>query len=582
MSSVNSDRKSEFDVTDIVRRTAVSCYDARMAAKAIPQRRFGQYRLCARLASGGMGTVYLAKSGTGGAGSEQLVALKRIHEHLAEQAKFVKMFHDEARIATLIDHPNVCGVLDFGEVEGVPFLAMPFLVGETVKELMERLATEPPESVECFMFARIIMDACEGLHAAHELADEQGVPLNVVHRDVTPHNLFVGYDGRVSVLDFGVAAARHKLASTVTGEVKGKFAYMAPEHLDGVGTDRRADIWSLGVVLWESLARDRLFAGDNMADTVQSVLSGSVPSLSDYRFDVPLGLEEIVFRALARDRNARYPTARAMADDIRAFLQEEEVAVGELDVSRYMHRLFPTGEVSQHSLVGDSTGVTDLVASGHVALADGFDDAPTMAITASEVRPRLAARRAPLPAVFLAGAATVGLLGGLVALALQGDHPLQEKALRAAAAPPQIDPVALNPPERTDPDEGVGEPLTFELDDVELVGDPEASDPDLSEEDPLLEGSEPADADPEVDERPPAMMRAIRRPRRGTVNVATPGGWAIVFAGGRRIGEAPGTFTLPVGTRNIEIQPFGRGAKIRRSVRVRSGGRTRVSVPVRN
>ena len=293
-----------------------------------------------------------------------------------------------------------------------------------------------------------------------------------------------------------------------------------------------------------------------MADTVNAVLSGAVPSLSEHRFDVPLGLEEIVFRALARDREARYPTARAMADDLRAFLEEEEVAVARRDVSRFMHGLFPDGEVAQHSLVGDSTGVTDLVPSGHRDLV--FDEAPTRELRASDVRPHRSR------AAILAAALGVGAIA--LALLVPG-HPsaLEKRPVSLAAAPPELAPLEVGPVTVVTPEE-VPEPgpddeaLTFHLEDL---------DPASLEQEP--EGDAPDS---------PSIRRVPMRTRRGTVNVATPGGWAVVFADGQRIGEAPGSFALPAGNHGVEIQPFGRGAKIRRTVRVRPGVRSRISVSV--
>jgi len=322
-----------------------------VGARVIQPKDFGGYRLLARIASGGMGTIYLAQSRTG-----ELVAVKRIHEHLVEQHKFVKMFHDEASIARRIDHPNVCGVLEVGEVAGQPFLVMPYLVGEPLSAWLDTLAKQEPRPEWPFVVSRIAADACLGLHAAHELRGDDGRPLQVVHRDVSPHNIFIGYDGVVRVLDFGVASARVKLASTATGEVRGKFAYMAPEHLDGVGVDRRADIWSLGVVLWEAVAGERLFKCESMADTVKAVLSGAIPSLSEYRMDVPLGLEEVVFRALARDREARFGTTREMVEEIERFFEEEGRRVESADVARFMKGLFPEGEAKHEILIEQATG----------------------------------------------------------------------------------------------------------------------------------------------------------------------------------------------------------------------------------
>src|SRR5690606_6613155 len=266
-------------------------------------RSFGRYRLAYQLASGGMGTVFLARA-AGPAGFEKLVALKRIHPHMATDRRFVSMFLDEARIAAQIQHPNVCSVIDFGEVDGNYFLTMPFILGESLNRVIGTAARLPPGPVADLLplvAARLVADACEGLHAAHELRDEQGNPRDVVHRDVSPHNLMVGYDGVVRVLDFGVASARDRHYQTTTGEVKGKFAYLAPEQIEAQKVDRRADIWALGVVLWEAVTARRLFARVSMAATIRAVSMLKVPSVRELAPHAPAALDAVVQKALARD-----------------------------------------------------------------------------------------------------------------------------------------------------------------------------------------------------------------------------------------------------------------------------------------
>lgn len=322
-----------------------------MVARPIRPKAFGPYRLCGRLAAGGMGTVYIAQHEVPNGG---LVALKRIHEHLTEQPKFVKMFLDEAAIAAEIDHPNVCPVLDHGEIDGTPYLTMPLVYGERLGALADQVHTSEtgPTSNWYLVLAKIIADAARGLHAAHELSDDTGRSMEVVHRDVSPHNLLVGYDGVTHVLDFGVASARVKLASTATGEVRGKFAYMAPEHLDGIPLDRRADVWSLGVVLWEAITGQRLFKRPNATDTVEAVLAGAIPGLSEYRLDVPLDLEEIVFRALARDRRSRFRSALELAKELELYIDDHGYSEGSVRLA--MGQLFPQGRERQEELVNEA------------------------------------------------------------------------------------------------------------------------------------------------------------------------------------------------------------------------------------
>ena len=579
-----------------------------MGARPIPPKPFGHYTLVARLASGGMGRVYLAKDPGG-----DLVAIKSIHEHLAEQPKFVKMFHDEATIVSHIDHPNVCPVIEFGEEEGIPYLVMPFLSGKPLSQVVERLRQRPLDENAPFIFARMIADACEGLHAAHELEDDDGQPLEVVHRDVTPHNLFVGFDGIIRVLDFGVASAAQRLASTVTGEVKGKFAYMAPEHIDGMRTDRRADIWSLGVVLWEAIAGERLFQGESMGDTVKNVLSGAVPSLSEYRMDVPLGVEEVVFRALARDREVRFSDAHTMGVELKVALEEAGHEVSTADVAAFMADLFPEGPHETQVLIesarrepttkkmrirDDDTPVvpsSDLPISALHPRLGQLDD-KSDAVTIS----RQTERRRPAWLPWVAGAGVV--LMALVVVGLADDD-APAAPVRDMANPPLRPGFEVVPP---DGDMGMGASdmagmvasmtkipeMTFALDETMVEAPVRVEQPELEVETPIevvvddsaseLESeteTETSDADAESESESP-RMRAVRPRGRGRLSVATPGGWAKVYHAGRYLGDTAGTWNLPAGFQRVELQPFGRGPRSRHRVRIRPGQIERLSVRV--
>lgn len=291
------------------------------SSKPLPSH-FGRYRIFSKLASGGMATVYLART-EHTSGFEKLVALKVIHEHLAEDEAFVHMFLDEARIAAGIDHPNVCTVFDFGEQDGVHYLAMEFLLGEPIKRVLRAVARRKDrEEIRQlpYYIARLIAEACEGLHAAHELHGPRGEPLHVVHRDVSPENIVVTYDGGVKIVDFGVAKAAERIHETKVAKIKGKFAYIAPEQLRNEGVDRRSDVWGLGVCLWEALTLRRLFRRDSDASTLSAVLFDDIPAPSAVSPWVPVELDAIVLRALTRDREGRYRTARAMGQDLRRFL----------------------------------------------------------------------------------------------------------------------------------------------------------------------------------------------------------------------------------------------------------------------
>ena len=244
------------------------------SAELQPGTRYGRYRIRRQLAAGGMATVYVAQL-DGAAGFGKLVALKRIHPHLANELEFVRMFLDEARLTSRITHANVCSVTDFGEQDGTFFLAMELLHGESFSAVLRAcLRAKIPAIERARLFVKLLADACEGLHAAHELRDDHGLPMQVVHRDVSPQNLFVTHDGVAKVLDFGIAKARHRLQDETSGQIKGKFAYMSPEQVRGGVLDRRTDVWALGVVAWEMLAGKRLFRRETEMETMFAINAG--------------------------------------------------------------------------------------------------------------------------------------------------------------------------------------------------------------------------------------------------------------------------------------------------------------------
>jgi serine/threonine-protein kinase len=300
-----------------------------------------------------MATVYLARV-TARAGFDRFVALKRIHPHLLKEPGFVEMFLDEARVASRIVHPNVCSVLDYEAQGDRHYIAMEYLMGEPLSRVSQaqQSCTDGP-SVEraCQLVARTIADACEGLHAAHELRDSEGELLNVVHRDVSPQNLFLTYDGAVKVVDFGLVRTAQGMHKTKTGIIKGKFAYLAPEALASKALDRRSDIWGLGVVLWELITRRRLFQRDNEADTVLAAATHPIPPPSTVRAGIPVQLDPIVLNALARDPEERYATARDLGRDLVRFIHRGAEPVGLPDLAEWMDRLFPGGHARKLQLL---------------------------------------------------------------------------------------------------------------------------------------------------------------------------------------------------------------------------------------
>jgi serine/threonine-protein kinase len=326
--------------------------DSEVPARTAPEK-IGRYQLCFELASGGMASVYLARA-EGAPGFEKLVALKRIHPHLADEKDYVEMFLDEARIASRITHANVCSVFDFGEAEGEYFIAMEYLVGEPLSRVQRRVVANADQRASALLparMARVIAQACEGLHAAHELRDADGESLHVVHRDVSAENLFVTYDGATQVVDFGIAHARQRVHHTEAGQVKGTFPYMAPEQMTAAVVDRRVDVWALGAVLWELLTLRTLFLRDTDVNTMYAVLSGEIRPPSDYRSEVPPELDEIVLKALQRSPHERWQSAREMGKALRRFLAKQDDLVGPAEIADWMEELFPGGESRKRQLM---------------------------------------------------------------------------------------------------------------------------------------------------------------------------------------------------------------------------------------
>lgn len=284
------------------------------AQRNLAGRRLGRYEVLTQLASGGMAAVYVARA-QGVAGFERLVAVKVLHPHLAHEDEFISMFLDEARLAARIRHPNVVATLDISDTQGDGFfIVMDYIEGDHLGALLQRAARQG-KRLPAGAVSRVIVDALQGLSAAHNLTDEHGQPLNLVHRDVSPHNVMVGVDGIARLTDFGVAKAEVRLTSTREGQFKGKLAYMAPEQASTGNADQRSDLFSMGIILWESLTGRRLFRGENNAETLHKVLQSEIPPPSSLWPELE-PFDEIVLRALDRDPEKRFQTAEELAEAI--------------------------------------------------------------------------------------------------------------------------------------------------------------------------------------------------------------------------------------------------------------------------
>ena len=276
----------------------------------------GRYALYGEIAAGGMATVHLARL-LGPVGFARTVAIKRLHPHLAKDPDFVAMFLEEARLAARVRHPNVVATLDVVSDDGELFLVMEYVAGESLSRLV-RKAREAGERVPPRAAIGIISGALEGLHSAHEALSEKGQLLGLVHRDVSPQNVHVGTDGIPRLLDFGIAKATNRVQETRTDQIKGKVAYMSPEQLAKGNIDRRADVYSAAVVLWETLTGQRLFKADDVATLVYAIINEEIPPPSLLVKDLPPGLDAVVMKGLAREADQRWSSAQEMAAALEA------------------------------------------------------------------------------------------------------------------------------------------------------------------------------------------------------------------------------------------------------------------------
>jgi|GEM_PF-785961 len=281
---------------------------------------YGQYVLVRKLAEGGMAEIFLAKL-LGADDFERNVVIKRMLPHLSSIPDFVEMFREEARLAAKLSHPNIVQIQELGFTEGCYYICMEHLAGEDFSTTL-RLAGRKRQYVPFPVVLRVLIDAAQGLHYAHEFCNASGQPLNIVHRDISPSNLYLTYQGQVKVLDFGIAKAESRLVNTRTGVVKGKYMYMAPEQAQGKEVDRRADVFALGVSLYEALTHVRPFSRENDLAVLNALLQGEFKRPCELRPDLPKALEAIVLKAMAYNPGDRYPTAEAFAEDLEAFLGE--------------------------------------------------------------------------------------------------------------------------------------------------------------------------------------------------------------------------------------------------------------------
>jgi serine/threonine protein kinase len=299
---------------------------------------FGRYELLKRLAGGGMGEVYLARQ-SGLDGFQKLLVIKTLLPHLCEDEEFITMFKDEARVTAQLIHPNICQVFEFDQVGGVYYMCMEYLRGEDLRRLWKACeARGTPLRVP--LICRIIADAASGLDFAHRLRDAKGEPYHIVHRDISPQNILVTFEGGVKIIDFGVAKAAGRAQHTRTGALKGKCGYMSPEQAAGANLDGRSDIFALGIVLHELLTGGRLFKADSDVQTLARVRECQVPPPSRLNPQLPPGLDPIVLKALAKDPDERYRTAQEFRLELEDWFVRGSMSASSAHLAEFLKLIY--------------------------------------------------------------------------------------------------------------------------------------------------------------------------------------------------------------------------------------------------
>jgi len=307
---------------------------------------FGKYELVSRLAAGGMAEIFLART-KGIQGFEKYLVIKRILGHRTQDPEFVRMFLDEARVAATLDHPNIVQIYDVGHVDNEYFIAMEYLRGHNLIEIVRAgaklgYAKPPLEHV-----VSMLTQTCAGLHYAHDKRDFEGRSLEIVHRDVTPQNIVVSFDGSVKVVDFGIAKAATREVETLAGTLKGKIGYMSPEQCKGGSVDRRSDVFAVGIILFELTTGKRLYHERSDFDTLKKIIEGPVPSPRDLLPFYPAFLNAIVVRCLQKNPDDRYQSARDLHADLDAFARDNQLVTGTVPLSQYMERIY-ADELATH------------------------------------------------------------------------------------------------------------------------------------------------------------------------------------------------------------------------------------------
>jgi len=431
-----------------------------------PGTRIGRYTIVRRLATGGMAELYLARV-EGLRGFEKLVALKLVLPHLADDPDFVSMFLDEARLAATLDHPNVVHVIDVGRFGRDHFFAMEYVHGEDLRSVVRRARDGIP--LGCAL--AIVAGVAAGLHHAHERRGPDGTPLGLVHRDVSPANVILTYDGAVKVVDFGIARVGARSKATRLGVVKGKSGYMSPEQCRGEPVDRRGDVFGLGILLWELTVGRRLFLGEHDYAVMSKIVFGLVPHPCEIVPDYPQELANVVMRALHRDPDRRQPSALAFALELEAFAHEAHLRVTASALAEFMTALFG---LPPYPTVAD--------ASDSITATHADEDEATRIDPHAPPLPVERRRRGPVIALASSAAIAVAGLGfgawaWLQRPAAASPLPTAVPVVVPAAVDTSVGPAEVVPPAPSEASPPMAEdpPLVVEVDEPEVASTPSRS-----------------------------------------------------------------------------------------------------------
>lgn len=325
----------------------------------------GHYELLTRIGRGGMASVWVAREKAPVSGKQRLVAVKAMLPELARHSDFRAMFLGEGQIVRSIDHPNVVKVHEVSEDRGILYMAMEWVEGDSLRALIKEAKRR--RAIPAEMAVKIIADTAAGLHAAHELRGWDGELRNIVHCDISPHNILVGLDGQAKLVDFGVANATAHTELEGNERIKGKFGYMSPEQASAGKIDRRSDVFALGIVLYELTTGERLFRGDDAAHTLELVKSGPIPAPQEVYAKYPASLAAIVKRALSRNLNERFQTAAEFRDALEQYLKDERIMVSPAGVGQLVKRVLGPRIEQQRQALRDALTVADgMVVTGLV------------------------------------------------------------------------------------------------------------------------------------------------------------------------------------------------------------------------